>query len=80
MCSVHALVTSAIARLGEDEDIAEESLTFEFVQWFYPLSLKVNTSLPNAGLGRSTTYIKSSRSWYLVSLSVSWRRLKRTSW
>lgn len=82
MCSVHALITSAIGRMGEDEDVAEESLTFEFVQWFYydPLSLKVNASLPNTGPGRSTGYIKSSRSWYLVSLSVSWRRLKRTSW
>ena len=80
MCSVHALITSAIARMGEDEDITEESLTFEFVQWFYPLSLKVNTSLPNTGPGRSTGYIKSSRSWYLVSLSISWQRLKGTSW
>jgi hypothetical protein len=32
MCSVHALITSAIGRMGEDEDVAEESLTFEFVQ------------------------------------------------
>jgi len=29
MCSVHALFTSAIARMGEDEDVAEELLTFE---------------------------------------------------
>ena len=42
--------------------------------------IKVNASLPNIGLGRSTGYIKSSRNWYLISLSVSWRRLKRTSW
>jgi hypothetical protein len=73
MCSVHALITSAIARMGEDEDedVAEESLTFEFVQWFYSLFLKVNASLPHTGPGRSTGYIKSSCSWYLVSLSVS---------
>jgi hypothetical protein len=71
MCSVHALITSAIARMGEDEDVAEESLTFEFVQWFYPLSLKINMSLLNTGPGRSTRYIKSSRTWFLVSLSVS---------
>jgi hypothetical protein len=45
----------------------------------YPFSLKINMSLSNTGPGRSTKYIKSSRSWYLVSLSVSWRRLKRTS-
>ena len=32
MCSVHALFTSAIVRMGEDEDVAEELLTFEFVQ------------------------------------------------
>jgi hypothetical protein len=44
MCSVHALFTSAIARMGEDEDVAEELLTFEFVEWFYPLSLKANAS------------------------------------
>ena len=80
MCSVHALITSTIARMGEDEDVTEESLTFKFMQWFYPLSLKVNASLPNTGPGRSTGYIKSSRSWYLVSLRVSWRRLKGTSW
>jgi hypothetical protein len=80
MCSVHALFTSAIARMGEDEDVAEELLTFEFVEYFYPLSLKANASLPNTGPGRSTGFIKSSRSWYLVSLNVSWRRLKRTSW
>ena len=54
MCSVHALITSAIAHMGEDEDITEETLKFEFVQWFYPLSLKVNVSLPNTGPGRST--------------------------
>ena len=32
MCSVHALFTSAIVCMGEDEDVAEELLTFEFVQ------------------------------------------------
>ena len=31
MCSIQALITSAIARMGEDEDISEESLTSEFV-------------------------------------------------
>lgn len=79
MCSVHALITSAIARMEEDEDVAEELLTFEFVQWVYPLSFKVNVILPNTGPGRSTGYIKSSCSWYLVFLSVSWQRLKRIS-
>jgi hypothetical protein len=29
MCSVHALITSAIARMCEDENIEQESLTFE---------------------------------------------------
>jgi hypothetical protein len=45
-----------------------------------PFHLMVNASLPNTGPGRSTGFIKSSRNWYLVSLNVSWRRLKRTSW
>jgi hypothetical protein len=29
------LIIRAIARMVEDEDVAEESLTFEFVQWLY---------------------------------------------
>ena len=41
MCSVHALFTSAIARMGEDEDVADELLTFEFVQKFHPPFLRL---------------------------------------
>ena len=41
--------------------------------------LKVNAFL-NTGPGKSSGFIKSSCSWYLVSLNVLWRRLKRTSW
>jgi hypothetical protein len=40
MCSVHALITSAVVRMGQDEDVAEESLTFEFrAMVLFPLSL-----------------------------------------
>jgi hypothetical protein len=39
MCSVHALITSTVVHMGGDEDVVEKSLTFEFVQWFYPLCL-----------------------------------------
>jgi hypothetical protein len=44
MADLHDRITSAIARMGEDEDVAEESLTFEFVQLFCLISLKVSVS------------------------------------
>lgn len=40
MCSVQALVTNGILRMGEDEVVAEESLTPEFVLTFVPSILQ----------------------------------------
>jgi hypothetical protein len=40
MCSVHALITSAVVHMGQDEDVTEESLTFKFhAMVLSPLSL-----------------------------------------
>jgi hypothetical protein len=46
MADLHDRINSAVARMGdlEDEDVAEESLTFEFVQLFCRIFLKVNVS------------------------------------
>jgi len=49
MCSVHALITSALARMAEDEDVPEESLTFEFVEWLILFLSKLTRLCPIQG-------------------------------
>ena len=49
MCSVHALITSALARMAEEEDIPEESLTFEFVEWFISFLFKLTSLCQTQG-------------------------------
>jgi hypothetical protein len=34
MCNVQALITNGILRMGEDAEVSEESLTFEYVLSF----------------------------------------------
>lgn len=80
-CAVSMPWLPALLRVWRKMRTSQKShLHWSSCNVFYPLSHKVNASPPNTGHGRSTGYIKSSRSWYLVSPSVSCRRLKRTSW
>ena len=52
MCSIQALVTKCIVYLEEEEPVAEESLTYEFVPDFL-LSITSRLILSNTGPGGS---------------------------
>jgi hypothetical protein len=39
MCNIQALVTNGILLMADDEEVAEESLTSEFVLFLPPFSL-----------------------------------------
>jgi len=65
MCNMQALVVDGILCMGEDGEIAEETLTFQFVPILSHLSL-ADVSLSNAGPGRSIEHFKNFCGWYPI--------------
>jgi len=65
MCNMQALVVDGILCMGEDGEIVEETLTFQFIPISSYLSL-ADVSCSNAGPGRSIEHFKNFCGWYPV--------------